>query len=292
MDKSARGAAALTTLETVPPNQRQRQGAMSPIPAERHDQNPSPPRHAASLLPLGYLFFVLFFLFPLVTSRCHRGIPDKPSWIGGCCCQSRGVPPSDGCLFPSYFFFRRFVASFFPKLQLGLLIVVAVLTVLSAVSTQSRPNASPSVPLQSHAELLLSARVRFLASVAATLLVRQRRYLFCALAGRPSPRPDLRPEQLSTASNFTSKFCASHPLFTSVSCCSHTAPATATQKERTGLAAARYLLPFFSTSLLWVKKRCGVVRNPPSLCDKHSGLRKAVSSVGFALPRNPLRHTQ
>lgn len=68
MDKSARGAAALTTLETVPPNQRQRQGAMSPIPAERHDQNPSPPRHAASLLPLGYLFFVLFF-FSLSSPR-------------------------------------------------------------------------------------------------------------------------------------------------------------------------------------------------------------------------------
>lgn len=118
MDKSARGAAALTTLETVPPNQRQRQGAMSPIPAERHDQNPSPPRHAASLLPLGYLFFVLFFLFPLVTSRCHRGIPDKPSWIGGCCCQSRGVPPSDGCLFPSYFFFVVLSLPFSPSCSL------------------------------------------------------------------------------------------------------------------------------------------------------------------------------
>lgn len=291
MDKSARGAAALTTLETVPPNQRQRQGAMSPIPAERHDQNPSPPRHAASLLPLGYLFFVLFFFSlssPRVVIEAFR-----TSHLG----SAAAVVNLGGFLLLTaasfhLIFFRRFVASFFPKLQLGLLIVVAVFTVLSAVSTQSRPNASPSVPLQSHAELLLSARVRFLASVAATLLVRQRRYLFCALAGRPSPRPDLRPEQLSTASNFTSKFCASHPLFTSVSCCSHTAPATATQKERTGLAAARYLLPFFSTSLLWVKKRCGVVRNPPSLCDKHSGLRKAVSSVGFALPRNPLRHTQ
>lgn len=88
----------------------------NPSRAARSKSFPSSSRRQPS--PSRLPFFCSFFLFPLVTSRCHRGIPDKPSWIGGCCCQSRGVPPSDGCLFPSYFFFVVLSLPFSPSCSL------------------------------------------------------------------------------------------------------------------------------------------------------------------------------